>query len=155
MRKRLREDIHAEGDRAHGSLVWHPHLAGSLHLEVVLLVRRALENSALGVKLPALALASAHNNVNGIRLVPLNGALLNLVARHVFVGNDLRAINGEPFDLMGHDTVHSLAAKGVNALLDQRSDFIVLLACVQKGISPALSRKSSTLNASRLEASRL
>lgn len=142
----------SECDPAYGSLVQHPHLAGSLHLEVVLLVRRALENSALGVKLPALALASTHNNVNGIRLMPLNGAFLNLVARHVFVGYDLRAINGEPFDLMGHDTVHSLAAKSVHALLDQRSDFVVLLACVQKGISPTLSRKSSTLYASRLEA---
>jgi hypothetical protein len=105
------------------------HLASGLHSEVVLLVRSPLEDSALGVHLPALALTRADNNINSVCLMLLDRALLNLVAGHVLVGDDLGAVDGESLDLVGNNTVDSLTAESINGLLNQGSDLIVLLAC--------------------------
>ena len=62
-----------------------------LHLEVVLGVACALEDSALGVELAALALARRHNDIYRVRLEGLEDALGHLVPRHMLVRDDLRA----------------------------------------------------------------
>mmetsp|Transcript_55201 Transcript_55201/g.81068 ORF Transcript_55201/g.81068 Transcript_55201/m.81068 type:complete len:231 (-) Transcript_55201:166-858(-) len=99
-----------------------------LHLEIVLVVGSALEDSALGVELAALALARRHHYIHSVGLVGLESALLHGVPGHVFVGDDLGTVSGETLDLVGHHAIHRLAAVCVDTLLKKGRDLRVLLA---------------------------
>mmetsp|Transcript_17587 Transcript_17587/g.25680 ORF Transcript_17587/g.25680 Transcript_17587/m.25680 type:complete len:308 (-) Transcript_17587:473-1396(-) len=110
------------------------------HFEAVVLVHRPLEHRGPGVRLPGLAFARAHCNVNGVDLVRLKSALLHPLL-HVLPQDDhLVPVNHVSFHLMHQSARNALYIVSLSNLGNSICNHLICVPRLE-GLEGDLSRR--------------
>ena len=114
-----------EGQSWESSVHFHKEGAGALHLEVVNLLEFALENGAAGVVLLRLTLTGGDEDVEADNIAGSELELVNVLSGGGSVDDNIVAVNDVSLDLVGKDTLDSVALEFFSDLLNNFSNLVV------------------------------
>ena len=114
-----------EGQSWESSVHFHEEGTSALHLEVVNLLELTLEHGATGVVLLGLTLAGGDEDVEADNIAGSELEFVNVLSRGSSVDDAIVAVNDVSLDLVGKDTLDSVALEFFSDLLNNFSNLVV------------------------------